>query len=158
MLEFINELPVVDNHGHAFLPDKENPDFRAYWTTSLIPGNQEHAGRLMTYRQAVRALAPLLGLDKNVDEAELRQKRQEVYTSNPAAYTKTLFDDAGIEATYVDIGYPTKSISGYDLHPVDFARIVPCTVKAIVRIEPIIMELIGRQLGFDEFIESFGKT
>lgn len=154
----LSHLSVIDEHAHPFLPEKEVDDARAYWTTSLLPENAEHIKYLLVYRKMISRLASLMGEDVRQDEAVLWKRRNDLYRSDPQKYIRLLFEDAKIDSVFIDIGYPTQVISGYDVAPDVFARLVPCGVKVIVRIEPIIMALAGQGLGFTEYMDAFTRA
>jgi len=151
-------LPVIDNHAHPFLPEKENSDFRSYWTTSLLAENTRHVPYLLTYRQMLSRLAPLVGADADTPEETIVRLRNERYAADRAGYIRSLFRDAQIETVFIDVGYPTMKLSGYDVPPQLFSSLLPSAARVIVRIEPIIMELIERNLSFGEFIDEFITT
>jgi uncharacterized protein len=151
----LNHLSIIDNHAHPFLPEKENKDATSYWTTSLLPENVQYIQNLLAFRKMTKCLGQLLGLDTKTDIKSVWECRQKTYAKDPNRYIKALFENAKIENVFVDIGYPTKSISGYDVNPTDFARLVPSKIKVIVRIEPIIMELAGSGLTYIDFIDAF---
>jgi hypothetical protein len=154
----LNHLSMIDNHAHPFLPEKENEDPTSYWTTSLLPENTKHIPNLLVFKRMTGCLGELIGVDSGAGTVEIWKRRQEIYVQNPKHYIKALFENAKIKKLFVDIGYPTKAISGYDVDPTDLAKLVPADVKVIVRIEPIIMDLAGRKLSYEDFIGYFSQA
>jgi len=158
----LSHLSIIDNHAHPFLPEKENEDPTSYWTTSLLPENIEHIPNLLVFKMMTRCLGELMGMDSEAGTVGIWESRQKSYAKDPKNYIKVLFDDAKIKTMFVDIGYPTKAISGYGVDPTDLAKLVPADVKVIVRIEPIIMDLAGRELSYEDFFgcvqSRVGKT
>jgi predicted TIM-barrel fold metal-dependent hydrolase len=151
----LSHLSIIDDHSHPFLPERESPDPLSYWTTSLLPETVRHTPNLLVFRRMMELLRPMVGAGPGEDTAATWSKRAALYSADRRAYVARLFSDARISSVFVDIGYPTKIISGYDVDPSALADLLPSSVKVIVRMEPIIMELIGQGLEYPAFLDAF---
>jgi predicted TIM-barrel fold metal-dependent hydrolase len=128
---------------------------RSYWTTSLLPENTRHTPHLLVYKNMLSHFSALIGAEAGAAEEEIWRRRTAAYSSDRNGYIRRLFADARIEAVFIDVGYPTMKLSGYDVTPKLFSSLLPVPVKVIVRIEPIIMEIAERKLPFSEFVDEF---
>jgi len=126
----LDGIPVIDTHAHPFPPaqgaipwerlrDAIAVDLRAETTA-------DNDSMLLT-RMMLRRLGKLLGVAPT--PAAVMEARNAV-AADPAAWNRTLFDDAGIAAVLVDPGFPTPTIEA-----MDFAEVVPCPVYDGYRIE-----------------------
>jgi len=152
MLE-IFDFPVIDDHCHAFLPEKEDEAFDQLFNLSTLSIPKIHTENMILYRKVVRELAGVLHCPFDFDK--VLSKRKEMYTSNPNKYIRKLFDDAVIDTLIVDTGYPTKEFTGYSVPLGEFKDLVGCKVEALYRLEPLIFNLFEDSLSFDDILERY---
>jgi predicted TIM-barrel fold metal-dependent hydrolase len=143
----LSDLPVVDGHGHPFLPDP--------WSISLEqfvdrfsegrPGTMAaHVPHTGYFRRAVRDLGRRLGCEPTA-EAVLERRR-----ALGADGVRRLFERARIAALLIDTGYPPHAM------PLDqMRRGLPCSVHEVWRIETGAEALLPRALRYPEFLEAF---
>ena len=143
--------PIIDAHCHPFLPEKESKPFEAYLTLSDIPQRREDLTSTMLYRQVVRELGRLLGVEC---EARIIEERQRRIRSDPSFYINTLFDDAGIETLLVDSGYPFKELTGYEINLGEFSEMIGREAHEIFRLEVAVHGLLKGLIPFDDAVEN----
>ena len=153
----LSHLPIIDDHGHPFLPEKETGCLADYASTSLLPGRTETNRCLLVYRHMLRRLAEHLGMGPAADEAAILAQRNERYHADRTGYIKNLFEAADIRRVLVDIGFPSEGFSGYSVSPETFGGLVPCPVGVIIRIEPLLLSLLPQGLGLKEYEDAFLK-
>ena len=156
MIDF-SHIQIIDNHCHPYLKTRELDNFRSYWSTSLIEGASTSNSRTLTYHMMLNSLKNLIGLDESATEEMVIAKRNELYQKDPRGYTSKLMDDAGIEMIMADFGFPSVGFSGYSISPDEFSKSMPINVKPIIRIDNIMLDLIKKNLSFQELIDLFDK-
>lgn len=163
-------LPVIDVHCHPFLDRGEvSPDEFTRLTAfggvlddwlpaggvELDDGVRDELRRFRRdtayHQRMVADLAAFFDVAPDLD-AVLERRNAEVragYTD----YVRRLFGDAGIAGAVMDFGYPQPSIS---VEPVRAQ--LPIEIVPIYRIEPLIVELLATDAGWDEFRRRFDDT
>lgn len=152
MLE-IFDFPVIDDHCHAFLPEKEDEAFDQLFNLSTLPIPKIHTENMILYRKVMKELTRVLRCPFDFDK--VLSKRKKGYTSDPKKYIRKLFDDAVIDTLIVDTGYPTKEFTGYSVPLEEFKELVGCKIKALYRLEPLIFNLFEDSLPFEEVLERY---
>ena len=149
---------VVDNHYHAFAKSKETDAFENHWTVSELNVDKIDIRHTLLYRMVNRELKRFLNLPEDATMDEVVEKRNEAY-GDEKKYIDGLHRDAKIKTLLVDIGYPNKEFSGYDIDFDYFGALSPSTeIRKMVRIEPIIYNLLQKNLEYTEYTPSFKEA
>ncbi|MBS7619070.1 amidohydrolase family protein [Candidatus Bathyarchaeota archaeon] len=154
MLDLSN-YKVVDDHCHPFLPTKESKPFPSYLKLSDVEISQQDVVNTFLYRQMMKELSRLLGV-QGCDE-EIIKEREKQYKQDPIEYIRLLFSDARIDMMLVDTGYPSIESTGYSISIEEFRKIVPCKVREIIRIERVLYSLMRARLSFNSAVDGFHK-
>jgi hypothetical protein len=149
----LSEFPVLDGHCHPFLPGKEVEPFEQYFRLTDHPLPKRDIANTLLYRQTMRDLSRILGVTGRSEE--LIEERHKRYRRDPAGYIKLLFEDAKIDSLLVDTGFPAVENVGYSVNMTDFSKLLPCSVREIVRIEIIVYKLVGGQVPFERAVDEF---
>ncbi len=146
------EIPIVDHHAHSLLiAQPTTPEaFRQYFTESPEPAvvarDTPHA---LFYRRAIRELADFLGCEAS-EEAVLQARSRLPL----ADLVRTLLTDAAIDTVLVDYGYRPA-----DHYPHEsLARLLPCRVEPILRLEALAEELLVAASSLDQLEEAFAAA
>ncbi len=170
MMVDISALPIVDVHCHPFVKECElTPNqfidlvsFPGGSIEFMVEGGVDKNDNLIEELQSVRRnvvyfrylvhqLADFFECEPDL-EIILEQRNKAV--QDYAGYVKKLFADCNLTALIADFGYPIDP-------PVDKAQFtaeMPMTVIPIYRIEPLIVELLKTDIGWDEFRRSFDDS
>lgn len=149
----LSSIPIVDDHCHPLLKipsPSQGTAYRSLFTQSADPQMAEfHLEQGLFYRRAVRELSRLLGCQPNTEEILARRVELPL-----RELVKLVVEDGGIEALLVDYGYPREG--GYSQEKMH--HLFPCRLEAILRLEPLIEELIQSSQSFDELLSSFDEA
>jgi hypothetical protein len=155
-------LPVVDVHCHPFVKQGEltpnqftdlvafpggSVDYMAEGGVdvdeALVSEIQSVRRDTVYFRYLVHQLAAFFGCEPDLERiVEERNKGAQDYRG----YLKRLFDDCGLTTLVFDFGYPKPP-----LEPSRVRDEVPAQVIPIYRIEPLIVELLEEDIGWEEF-------
>lgn len=155
-------LPVVDVHCHPFVKQGELTPNQFTDLVSFPGGSVEYMAQggvavndalidevqgvrrdTVYFRYLVHQLAQFF--DCKPDLERIVQERNRA-AKDYGGYLKRLFDDCGLTTLVVDFGYPRPPIDPYQ-----FGEKLPAEVVPIYRIEPLIVELLEEDIGWDEF-------
>ncbi|HET9014070.1 MAG TPA: amidohydrolase family protein, partial [Thermomicrobiaceae bacterium] len=103
------------------------------------------------FRRLVRELARYFAVESTL-EAVL-DARNAAVAENYTGYVRQLYGDAGLTTLVFDFGYPQP--------PVDEAATraeLPVEIVPVFRIEPLIVQLLASDIGWDEFRRRFDET
>ncbi len=142
----LSALPIVDDHCHPLLADPWNVSREEILALSSEsrPGTMDaHVSETAYHRRLVRDLAREVGTGETL-EAVLDRRR--VLGDRLAATVAA----RRIEAVLVDTGYPPGAMSLAEM-----ARVLPCAVHEIVRVESIAEHLLAESIGAADFLEAF---
>lgn len=162
-------LPIVDVHCHPFAQPTElsgselvnkisfagsSPDYMVQGGVTvddaLIQELQRVRRDAVYFRYLVRQLAQFFGCEPEVEQvAQARNKAMQDYPS----YVKNLLADCGLTAMVADFGYPQPP-----LDPVKFGQDMPVKIIPVYRIEPLIVELLKADIGWDEFRRRYDEA
>jgi len=153
----IKSIPLIDNHCHPFLPEKEEKkDFPKFFTISFVPEVKSvDMENTILYRRVIKELKRIYNFQ---NMKELIKQRMLEYHTNPKEYITKLFTDANIETLLVDFGYPSEEHSDYSIPIKVFKNLVPCNVNCIYRIEPLIYRLFNKNIVFENFINEYESS
>jgi hypothetical protein len=164
-------LPVVDVHCHPFL-DKGALTSEQFTDLTAFGGGSrqymEEGGIAFTdavrdelqrvkrdsiyFRRMVRDLAAFLGTEPTID-AVMEARNAAVASEGYTEYVRRLYGDAGLEALVFDFGVPLPMLD------VDEVKAeLPVEVVPIVRIEPLIADLLKTDIGWAEFKRRFDDS
>lgn len=166
----VADLPVVDVHCHPFLnrgplTAEQFTDLasfgggsRAYMEAGGIAFTEDVRDELQRvkrdtsyFRRLVRELARYFAVESTL-EAVL-DARNAAVAENYTGYVRQLYGDAGLTTLVFDFGYPQP--------PVDEAATraeLPVEIVPVFRIEPLIVQLLASDIGWDEFRRRFDET
>jgi len=163
----VASLPMVDVHCHPFLDRGELPadDFTRLAAFGGVGDDWLPAGgvalddavrddlrrfrRDTAYHQRLVAdLAAFFRVDP--DLGAVLERRNAAVRDGYTAYVRRLFGDAGITGAVMDFGYPQPAI---EIEPVRAQ--LPIEIVPIYRIEPLIVQLLATDIGWDEFRRRF---
>lgn len=166
----LTSLPVVDVHCHPFLnPGPYTPDefvnaisFSGGGSDFMRDGGvpdgpalhaeiQSVRRNTLWIRYAVRQLAGLLQCEPTVEA--VAAARNEAMAAGYTAYAQRLYAAAGVTALVADMGYPQPSV---DLDA--FRAELPAEIVPLLRIEPLIVDLLAAPIGWDEFRRRYDET
>jgi hypothetical protein len=161
---------VVDVHCHPFLnPGPYTPDefvnaiaFSGggldFMREGGVPDGPDLHGEIQNVRRntlwvryAVRQLAALLDCAPTVEA--VAAARNEAMAGDYTAYAHQLYAAAGITALVADMGYPQPPV---DLDA--FRTQLPAEIVPLLRIEPLIVDLLAAPIGWDEFRRRYDET
>jgi len=138
----LRDIPIIDTHGHAFNPEKESGDFRAFFNQSLwYPDINIVKHTLINYKM-IRELKEKFALPLQLDQDEVVSIRNKQYKENPKEYVSRLMGDLKIDTIVIDTGFPNKKTVGYDPDMNDFAKLMGAKVKSVHRIDQDINQII----------------
>lgn len=152
----LDEEKVVDLHCFAFsdgvaLSKKKLLEFFAFGGptvkgVSARLGFEEQSDSF-ALRYFIKSLSRFLGCEPSLDAVvEARNKRAKDYKE----YLTQLFEDAGIEALVLDNGLYQESEDSVRTH-------APCAVYKVLRLEPLIAQLIDGSDDFEHLVSAYTK-
>jgi uncharacterized protein len=159
----LSALPVVDVHCHPFLNKgsvtaEQFTDLTAFgggsrkymeegevaFTDEVRDELQRIKRDTIYFRRMVRDLAAFLGTEPNIDAVLAARNR--AVEGGYTEYVRRLYADAGLTSVVMDFGVPLPML--------DVAEVkseLPVDVVPIVRIEPLIADLLKTDVGWAEF-------
>ncbi len=143
------DVPLLDHHCHSLLRQQpaDRFAFRSCFTESDAADIVEaHLSSGMFYRRAVRDLAEHFGSADG--EAAMLAARERVPF---AARVTAAFTDANIHGVLVDGGFLRREQYSTE----ELARLLPCKVAAIVRLEALAEDLIPLATGWPDLEARF---
>jgi predicted TIM-barrel fold metal-dependent hydrolase len=143
--ETVQHTPLVDNHAHAVERlDAETVEeaFAGYFTEGALADRD--ARHTLNYRAALGVLAERFDADPD-DEAELLARRAAV---DGATYTRQCIAATNTGTILVDEGYPDRQVAA-------FRGEVDAAVHPMLRLEPVVEELITEHAEFEAFERAF---
>lgn len=134
----IHQTPIIDNHAHPLLKPSKLGKYPLLTVATEAHGPAlDSSRRSLAHIRAVRQLSQVLGCDKTWEAVEkvIGERRETDYE----AWTERCLE--GIECVLVDDGLDAgDDVDGYDY----FDGFTRGKSKRIVRIEPIVAELIEK--------------
>ncbi|KZN23372.1 hypothetical protein A4G99_15275 [Haladaptatus sp. R4] len=134
--EQIEGIALVDNHAHPVEPlsaETVRESFAGYFTEGDL--SPRHARQTLNYRAALDLLDERF---EGKTEDELLSRRAAV---DLESYSRDLIDGTNTEKILVDDGFP-------DTSPDDFRTYTTAAVHPLLRIEPVLEELLDRHDSF----------
>lgn len=152
----LSQIPIVDNHCHSFLPEKEDEAFDQLFNLSMLDIPKLHTEHMLLYRRVVTELSRFLGCAN--DFQEVIRIRKEVYGRDKVAYVQKMFDEVGLDTIIVDIGFPDEDFTGYSVPLDTFREITGRKLASIYRFEPLMRNLFNQDISFDDMEVKFLQT
>ncbi len=165
-----DDIPAVDVHCHPFL-NSGALDAVAFASVASFGGTSpayfEQAGIDYTdavrdeylaqkrdtlyFRRMVRDLAAYFGVAPQLDA--VLAARNAAVAEGYTDYVRDLYADANLTTLVMDFGYPVPNLPRQQV-----AAELPVEIVPIFRIEPLIVELLGADIGWDEFERRYLDT
>ncbi len=146
---FLDSIPLIDHHCHSLLREqpRTEEEFRTFFTESYYPEiAREHVPHTVFFQWALRALGDLFGCEARA-EAILERRA----ALSLEALIRQVVEDANLRAWLVDYGYSTaQTFDHAELEPR-----VPCRVERVLRLEPLIEQLIVQSPNFDTMYDGY---
>jgi uncharacterized protein len=142
-------IPIVDHHCHSLLREQPQDDeaFRNHLTETYFPEMaRDHIQHTLVYHWAIRELASFLGCDP--EPAALHAARRSLGVEKLA---RDVIERGNFRMLLIDSGYGADTTFGLD----ELRAMVPCEIREIVRLEPLIERLILEADDFDGFLEAY---
>ncbi len=143
--ETVMRTPLVDGHAHPVEPlsgGTVREGFAQYFTEGELATRD--ARNTLNYRAALGVLAERFDAGPD-DERTLLERRASV---DLPSYTRECIAETGTERILADDGFP-------DLSPAEFREYTDAEVHPLLRLEPLIEELLDEHRAFDEFEAAF---
>jgi hypothetical protein len=163
-------LPVVDVHCHPFLNRGAvnaeqftnlvsfgggSPEYMAQGGVAASKGLIDELQRIkrdtVFFRYMVHQLAAFFDCTPHLDE--VMDRRNQAINADYSGYVKRLYDACGLTTLVTDFGHPRP--------PIPLAQFVgemPVEVVPIYRIEPLIVDLLASDCGWDEFRRRYDQA
>jgi hypothetical protein len=148
----LSDIPIVDHHCHSLLRQQPPDDgaFRNHLTETYIPEMaRDHVQHSLVYHWAIRELASFLGCDP-VPEAVHNARRER----GVARLAWDVVERGNFRSWLIDTGYGADTTFSLD----ELRAMVPCEIREIVRLEPLIERLIVESADFDGFLAAYRET
>jgi hypothetical protein len=149
MLLDLSSIPVIDHHCHSLFREQPQTvdEFRAFFTESYYPEiARDHVQHTIFYQWALRALAQFFECEPHAEAILARRKALDL-----RSLIGRIVVDANIRAWLVDYGYSTaQTFDHAGLKP-----LVPCRVEPVLRLEPLIEQLIIDSTKFSAMYEAY---
>lgn len=157
----LSKYAILDDHCHAFLPEKETARNVSlaqllHWTNAP---EQENTN-LLLYRRVLIELARVLKCSSN-DEKEILHERDQEYSAGnrrkQIEYIGKLFDDAKISWLFFDTGYPSSQYpDSYDADEKNLSEVfVKQKFNFIFRLDELMWRLFKQDLPFEEMMNKY---
>ncbi len=163
-------LPVVDVHCHPFVNHGQLDPERFTNITAfggVSPGYMAAGGVLVDdalleelqrikrdvlyFRYMVHQLAGFFGCAPDLED--ILANRNKAVSEDYSGYVRRLYEDCGLTTLVTDFGYPQPPVLAHQ-----FIEEMPVEVVPVYRIEPLIVDLLGSDCGWDEFKRLFDEA
>lgn len=145
----LSAIPIVDHHCHSLLRQQPPDDdaFRIHLTETYFPEiARDHVQHTLVYHWAIRELASFLGCEPTPDAVHAARRERGV-----ESLARDVVERGNFRTWLIDSGYGGETTFSLD----ELRTIVPCGIREIVRLEPLIERLILASDGFDGFLDSY---
>jgi hypothetical protein len=148
----LSAIPIVDHHCHSLLRRQPQDDvaFRNHLTESYFPEIvRDHVQHSLVYHWAIRELAAFLGCDPEPEAVHAARRERGV-----EQLAREVVERANFRTWLIDTGYGTDTTFSLD----ELRGIVPCQIREIVRLEPLIERLMVEADTFDGFLDAYREA
>lgn len=145
----LNDIPLIDNHCHSLYRAQPATvgEWHAFFTESYFPEiRAEHVEHTVFYQWGQRVLGEFFECEPTAEA--ILEKRNAMALP---ALTQKVNRAANIGAWLVDYGYSTTSTYGH----AELKAITGVRVENILRLEPLLEQLIGQVGSFDALEEAY---
>jgi uncharacterized protein len=166
----VEHLPVVDVHCHPFLDRgavsaEEFTDLTAFgggsreymeegglaWSDDVLEELQQGKRNTLYFKRMILDLANFFGVEPDLDS--VLAARNAAVAAGYTEYVAKLYGDVNLETLIFDFGIPLPML--------DVAAVrseLPVEVVPIIRIEPLIADLLKTDIGWPEFQRRYDDT
>ena len=145
----LSAIPIVDHHCHSLLK-RQPPDdlsFRNHLTETYFPEvARDDVQNSLVYHWAIRELAAFLGCEPLPDAVHAARRERGV-----EALAREVVERGNFRSWLIDTGYGGDSTFSLD----ELRGIVPCQIREIIRLEPLIERLIVEAASFEGFLAAY---
>ena len=148
----LSAIPIVDHHCHSLLRQQPQDDdaFRGHLTETYFPEMaRDHVQHSLVYHWAIRELAAFLECDPQPEAVHAARRERGV-----ERLARDVVQRGNFRTWLIDTGYGADTTFGLD----ELRAMVPCEIREIIRLEPLIERLILAAPGFDGFLEAFREA
>jgi hypothetical protein len=148
----LSAIPIVDHHCHSLLRQQPQDDaaFRNHLTETYFPEiARDHVQHTLIYHWAIRELASFLGCDPEPDAVHAARRERGI-----ERLARDVVERGNFKTWLIDGGYGADTTFSLD----ELRGMVPCQIREILRLEPLIERLIVESDGFDGFVDSFREA
>jgi hypothetical protein len=142
-------IPIVDNHCHSLLRDQPADDaaFRIHLTESYFPEIAEtDVPHSLFYQWTIRELAGLLGCEPTPGAVHAARRARGFEW-----LTREVVERGNFKTWLIDTGYGADTTFDLD----ELRRLAPCRIEEIIRLEPLIEQLIMDSNDFRGFLDAY---
>ena len=145
----LSAIPIADHHCHSLLKRQPADDlaFRNHLTETYFPEiARDHVQHSLVYHWAIHELAAFLGCDPLPDAVHAARRERGV-----EALAREVVERGNFRSWLIDTGYGGDSTFSLD----ELRGLVPCEIREIIRLEPLIERLIVEATSFDGFLAAY---
>jgi hypothetical protein len=145
----LSRIPIVDHHCHSLLREQPQDDeaFRNHLTETYIPEMaRDHVQHSLVYHWAIRELASFFGCAPEPDAVHAARRERGV-----ERIARDVVERGNFKTWLIDSGYGTDTTFSLD----ELRGIVPCEIREVLRLEPMIERLILAADSFDGFLDAY---
>jgi hypothetical protein len=148
----LSAIPIVDHHCHSLLRQQPPDDdaFRIHLTETYFPEvARDHVQHTLVYHWAIRELAAFLGCEPQPEAVHAARRERGV-----EQLARDVVERGNFRTWLIDTGYGADTTFSLD----ELRGIVPCQIREILRLEPLIERLILAADDFDGFFEAYREA
>ena len=145
----LSAVPIVDHHCHSLLREQPRDDeaFRNHLTETYFPEMaRDHVQNTLVYHWAIRELASFLDCEPTADAVHAARLDRGV-----ERLAREVVERGNFRTWLIDSGYGADTTFSLD----ELRAIVPCEIREILRLEPLIERLIVEAETFDGFLDAY---
>jgi uncharacterized protein len=148
----LSAVPIVDHHCHSLLRQQPSDDdaFRIHLTETYFPEiARDHVQHTLVYHWAIRELAAFLGCEPRPEAVHAARRERGV-----ERLAREVVERGNFRTWLIDTGYGADTTFSLD----ELRGIVPCQIREILRLEPLIEGLILAADDFDGFLGAYREA
>jgi hypothetical protein len=145
----LQSIPIVDNHCHSLLRSQPPDDdaFRIHLTETYFPEiARNDVPHTLLYHWTIRELADFLDCEPTPDAVHAARRERGIEW-----LTREIVVRGNFKTWLIDTGYGADTTFSLD----ELRGLAPCRIEEILRLEPMIEQLILGSKGFDDFIDAY---
>jgi hypothetical protein len=148
----LSAIPIVDHHCHSLLKEQPLDDdaFRMHLTETYFPEMaRDHVQHTLVYHWAIRELAAFLGCEPEPEAVHAARRERGV-----ERLARDVVERGNFRTWLIDSGYGAETTFSLD----ELRGIVPCEIREILRLEPLMERLILAADDFDGFLDAYREA